>query len=184
LSFLTSKLTAKSKPGQHIKHVELPALSDQPNNQIMSTNSALDEMSQPPSQETIMSHNHQSNYTTNQLTLNLSEQYNSAQSQDHKRIRSMLTTEQEVDPESADAFRKVQELVAATTPKADLPFSHSKHFEFSEADEPPTAATTGGPVTKTTDGDYSNVRQTTSTQPQMEVIEEEDDGSADILAFI
>ena len=47
LSFLTSKLTAKSKPGgrQMIKHVELPALSDQPNNQIMSTNSGLDDVS-------------------------------------------------------------------------------------------------------------------------------------------
>lgn len=137
----------------------------------------------------MMARDHVSNFTTNQLQLNLSD-YGTGQSQQpHKRIKSVLTTEQEVDPEAADAFRKVQELVAATTPKVDLPFEEpakEKHFDFPSTEEEPTAATTGaGQTTKTEDGDYSNVRQTTSTQPQMEVIEEEcDDGSADILAYI
>jgi hypothetical protein len=40
-------------------------------------------------------------------------------------------------------------------------------------------------MTKTTEGEYTNVRQTTSTNPHMEIIEEEnDDNGADILSVI
>jgi hypothetical protein len=58
-------------------------------------------------------------------------------------------------------------------------------FDFQEDKiEEPTAASTN-PMTKTTEGEYTNVRQTTNTNPHMEIIEEEtDDNGADILSFI
>ena len=59
-------------------------------------------------------------------------------------------------------------------------------FDFQEDNkvEEPTAASTS-PMTKTPEGEYTNVRQTTSTNPHMEIIEEEnDDNGADILSFI
>lgn len=61
-------------------------------------------------------------------------------------------------------------MVAATTPKSDIPFSMGdskqlkKQFEFNEEKmEEPTAVSTNQ-MTKTSEGDYSHIRQTTTNQ--------------------
>lgn len=174
----------------------------------MSTNGGFDDCE---IQSNLPGHQGHNSHSSN-LTLNLSEfqsqsNYASGSSQQHKRIKSVLNTlqveEEEVensaDRERSEAFKKVQEMVAAATPKADLPFGISssdepeikpaqkkRQFDFNEDKvEEPTAASTTQPVTTKSEGDYTNVRQTTSTNAQMEIIEEEqDDHGAEILNFI
>jgi hypothetical protein len=67
-----------------------------------------------------------------------------------------------LDAEEIDeAYKKVQEKVEATTPKADVPFGVYKGKSFDFAEEPTSYST--APVTKTTDGDYNTVLQTNNT---------------------